>query len=127
MDVDECTDDDELFEHDAAEAMDEEDPAPGKKGGDEDRADDDDADADYNPVPKPKARSKVTKEGHKGKAKHPNFLIEGPALGGRFLGHNDVGCHTSSTLRGRHIPSITLKWLYLGNRGINSLQPFFVR
>ena len=81
MDVDECTDDDELFEDDPAEAMDEGDPAPGRKGGDEDPADVDDDDADDNPVPKPKARMKVTKEGHKGKAKHPSFLIEGPASG----------------------------------------------
>ena len=82
MDVDECTDEDENFEDDPAEAMDEDDPAPGRKGGDEDPADADDDDADDNPGPKPKARTKVTKEGHKGKAKHPSFLIEGPASGG---------------------------------------------
>ena len=82
MDVDECTDEDENFEDDPAEAMDEDDPAPGRKGGDEDPADADDDDADDNPGPKPKARTKVTKEGHKGKAKHPSSLIEGPASGG---------------------------------------------
>ena len=85
MDVDECTDEDGNFEDDPAEAMDEDDPAPGRKGGDEDPedpADADDDDADDSPGPKPKARTKVTKEGHKGKAKHPSFLIEGPASGG---------------------------------------------
>ena len=82
MDVDKCTDEDENFEDDPAEAMDEDDPAPGRKGGDEDRADADDDDADDNPAPKPKARTKVTKEGHKGNARHPSFLIEGPASGG---------------------------------------------
>ena len=33
-------------------------------------------------MPKPKARTKVTNQPHKGKPKHPSFLIEGPASGG---------------------------------------------
>ena len=83
MDVDaECTDDD-LFE-DGADAMDEDDPGQSRKGRDEDPAVDDDDDGDENPttVPKFKARTKVTNVGHKDKAKHPSFLIEGPASGG---------------------------------------------
>ena len=82
MDVDaECTDDD-VFE-DEGDAMDEDDPGQSRKGGDEDPQDDDDNDGDENPttVPKPKARTKVASVPHKGKAKHPSFLIEGPASG----------------------------------------------
>ena len=65
--------------------MDEDDPGQSRRGGGEDPPDDDSNEAgDENPstVPKPKARTKVTNQPHKGKPKHPNFLIEGPASGG---------------------------------------------